>query len=122
MLYDIAARSEKELLSTDAVEKAAVPVPPPDRFDWQNRRVSEDSFEWLPSGKQLLLSVAGDLFLHSLDSGKWDQLTATGEAERDPKLSPDGTRVAFRRGHDLYTSSSPRARSRASRTTAHPHC
>ena len=78
-------------------------MPEPLRFDWQNRRVGEDSLEWSHSGKQLLLSVRGDLFLFSLDTGTWEQLTATPEAERDPKLSPDGTRVAFRRGHDLYT-------------------
>ncbi len=47
--------------------------------------------------------MKGDLFLFSLDTGSWEQLTATAEAERDPKLSPDGARVAFRRGHDLYT-------------------
>jgi dipeptidyl-peptidase 4 len=103
MLYDIAAKSEKTLLSLAPLEKAAVPVVEPQRFDWQNRRVSEDSLEWSASGKQLLLSVRGDLFLFSLDTGTWEQLTATSEAERDPKLSPDGARVAFRRGHDLYT-------------------
>lgn len=102
-LYDVAAKSEKKLLSIEPLEKAAVPVPEPPRFDWQNRRVSEDSLEWSPSGKQLLLSVRGDLFIFSLDTGTWQQLTATPEAERDPKLSPDGARVAFRRGHDLYT-------------------
>jgi dipeptidyl-peptidase 4 len=101
-LYDVAAKSEKMLLSLEPLEKAAVPVPEPARFDWQNRRVSEDSLEWSQSGKQLLLSVKGDLFLFSLDTGSWEQLTATPEAERDPKLSPDGARVAFRRGHDLY--------------------
>ena len=103
MLYDVAAKLDSELLSLEPLEKAAVPVPEAERFDWQNRRVSEDSLEWSASGKQLLLSVRGDLFLYSLDSEKWDQLTATAEPERDPKLSPDGTRVAFRRGHDLYT-------------------
>jgi dipeptidyl-peptidase-4 len=102
-LYDIAAKTEKTLLALDPLEKAAVPVPEPPRFDWQNRRVSEDSLEWTHSGKQLLLSLRGDLFLVSLDSGGWQQLTSTPEAERDPKLSPDGARVAFRRGHDLYT-------------------
>lgn len=102
MIYDVAAKSERTLLSLDPLEKAAVPVPEPVRFDWQNRRVSEDSLEWTPSSKQLLLSVRGDLFLFSLATGAWQQLTATPEAERDPKLSPDGTRVAFRRGHDLY--------------------
>jgi dipeptidyl-peptidase 4 len=103
MLYDVAAKSEKTLLSLAPLEKAAVPVPEPARFDWQNRRVSEDSLEWSHSGKQLLLSVRGDLFFFSLDTGAWVQLTATPETERDPKLSPDGARVAFRRGHDLYT-------------------
>ncbi len=103
MLYDVPAKSEKSLLSMAPLEKAAVPVAEPQRFDWQNRRVNEDSLEWSNSGNQLLLSVHGDLFLFSLDTGKWQQLTATPEAERDPKLSPDGARVAFRRGHDLYT-------------------
>ncbi len=102
-LYDVAAKSEKTLLSLAPLEKAAAPVPEPARFDWQNRRVSEDSLEWSQSGRQLLLSVKGDLFLFSLATGAWEQLTATPEAERDPKLSPDGARVAFRRGHDLYS-------------------
>jgi dipeptidyl-peptidase-4 len=103
MLYDVAAKQEKELLSLDPLQKAAVPMPEAQRFDWQNRRVSEDSLQWSDSGKELLLSVRGDLFLFTLDSGKWDQLTATAEPEHDPKLSPDGARVAFRRGHDLYS-------------------
>jgi dipeptidyl-peptidase-4 len=103
MLYEVAAKRDKELLSLDPLEKAAVPIPESQRFDWQNRRVSENSFQWSESGKELLLSVKGDLFLFTLDSGKWDQLTATAEPEHDPKLSPDGTRVAFRRGHDLYS-------------------
>jgi len=103
MLSDVAAKAETELLTLDALEKAAVPVVEPQRFDWQNRRVNESSLEWSSSGAQLLLSVRGDLFLFSLASKKWEQLTATPEAERDPKLSPDGKRVAFRRGHDLYT-------------------
>ncbi len=103
MLYDVAAKSEKELLSLEGLEKAAAPVPESERFDWQNRRVSENSVQWSHSGRQLLLGVRGDLFLYSFETGKWDQLTATAQAERDPKLSPDGARVAFRRGHDLYT-------------------
>ena len=42
-LYDVAAKSEKALRSLAPLEKAAVPVGEPARFDWQNRRVSEDS-------------------------------------------------------------------------------
>ena len=103
MLYDVTAKSEKELLALDAMEKAAVPVPEPQRMDWQNRRVAESNYQWSRDGKELLISTKGDLFLFHVDSGKWDQLTATPETEHDPKLSPDATRVAFRRGHDLYS-------------------
>ena len=103
MMYDIPAKTEKELLSLEPLEKAAVKPPEEERFDWQNRRVSESSFAWSNSGGELLLNVEGDLFLWHKDTGKWDQLTSTAVAERDPKLSPDGTRVAFRRAHDLYT-------------------
>ena len=102
MLYDVPAKSEKELLNIEALEKAAVVIPAPERFDWQNRRVAENGMQWSNSGKELLLSIGGDLFLFHVDSAKWDQLTATAEPEHDPKLSPDATRVAFRRGHDLY--------------------
>ena len=102
MLYDVAAKSEKQLLALAPLQQAAMQPPEPDRFGWQNRRVSENSFQWSSSGKELLLSVRGDLFLFSLDADKWEQLTATAEREHDPKLSPDGSRVAFRRGHDLY--------------------
>ena len=51
----------------------------------------------------MLVSLEGDLFLLHTDTGKWEQLTATSEVERDPKLSPDGRFVSFRREHDLYS-------------------
>ena len=102
-LYDAAARSAKELLSLDPIEAAAVKEPPAGAFHWQNRRVSEDSIQWSENGKALLLEAGDDLFLWDFDSGKYQQLTATPEAERDPKLSPDGRRVSYRLDYDLYT-------------------
>src|SRR5260370_29257846 len=101
MLYDVPSKSEKELLSLEPLEKAAVPAPERERFDWQNRRVSEDRVQWSDSGKELLLEARGDLFIYHLDSGKWDQLTATPEPERDAKLSPDAAHAPFLRGPAL---------------------
>lgn len=103
MLYDLAIKGEKELLVLAPLQQAAAQPADPERFDWQNRRVAETALEWSDSGKALLLSVRGDLFLFTLDTGKWEQLTQTPEREHDPKLSPDGSRVGFRRGHDLYS-------------------
>ena len=102
-LYDIGARKAQELLDLSELNKAAVKPPEDEAFDWQNRRVAESSFTWDKSGEQLLIAAGGDLFLLQKSSKKWEQLTATAIAERDPKLSPDGKRLAFRRGHDLYT-------------------
>ncbi len=103
LIYDVPSKSEKELLSLELLEAAAIAPPEPETFDWQNRRVSEESVQWSNDGKHLLILAKGDLFLFHLDSRKWDQLTATVVEERDPKLSPDGKRVGFRRDHDLYT-------------------
>jgi dipeptidyl-peptidase-4 len=103
MLYDVPSKSQKELVSLEPMDAAAVAPPEAAVFDWQNRRVSEESFQWSASGNEMLIERKGDLFLYHVDTGKWDQLTATAVAERDPKLSPDGKRVAFRRDHDLYT-------------------
>ncbi|MBI3469820.1 MAG: S9 family peptidase, partial [Candidatus Solibacter usitatus] len=101
--YDASAGLKKELVSFTALQEKAVKDSDAGAFDWQNRRVSEQTFAWSATGKQMLISAGGDLFLLDVETGKWEQLTATAEAERDAKLSPDGQRVSFRRQHDLYT-------------------
>ena len=101
-IYDAPSGTKRQLVSFRDLEAKAVKVLSPEAFDWQNRRISEQSFRWSGSGKEMLASAGGDLFLVHIDSGKWDQLTATPDAERDPKLSPDGRFVSFRRDHDLY--------------------
>lgn len=102
MLYEVAARSARELVSVESLEAKAVRPPEPERMDWQNRRVTEKRLQWSSNGEAILLKIQGDLFHYRLRTGEWEQLTATAEAEADPKLSPDGAMVAFRRGHDLY--------------------
>lgn len=101
-IYDVPSGKKKELASLTGIEAKAVHTDPPEVFDWQNRRVAEQSFAWSSSGKQMLVSAGGDLFLMHVDSGKFDQLTTTREVEHDPKLSPDERHVSFRRDHDLY--------------------
>ncbi len=102
-LYDVSSGQKKLLLKLSDLEAKAVKPAAPDAFDWQNRRVTEQAFTWSDSGNEMLVSAGGDLFLLHVDSGKWDQLTSTVEAERDAKLSPGGRFVSFRRDHDLYS-------------------
>jgi dipeptidyl-peptidase 4 len=101
-LYDIPSASRRELVSLTTLEEKAVQPPATEAFDWQNRRVQEQTFQWSSSGRELLVVAGGDLFYYHLDGGAVDQLTATVERERDPKLSPDARFVSFRREHDLY--------------------
>jgi dipeptidyl-peptidase-4 len=100
--YDVPSKKKKQLVALGPLEEKAVKPPKQEGVDWQNRRVSEQSFQWSSTGQEMLISINGDLFLLHTETGKWEQLTATAEVERDPKLSPDGRFVSFRREHDLY--------------------
>ena len=53
-------------------------------------------------GERLLLNLASDLFTWETGEGTLRRLTRTPEAEELPRFSPDGTRIAFVRGNDLY--------------------
>lgn len=101
-LYEVSSRSRRELVSLDALEAAATKVPPPEVSAWRNRNVREQTLQWTPSGREILISAGGDLFLFRPQAGGWTQLTATPEAERNSKLSPDGRWISFCRGHELY--------------------
>ncbi len=103
MQYEVASRKQRQLVALGPMEEKAVKPPKSDSTDWQNRRVSERSFQWSAAGGEMLISIEGDLFLVRTETGKWEQLTATAEVEHDPKLSPDGRFVSFRRDHDLYS-------------------
>jgi dipeptidyl-peptidase 4 len=102
-IYDVATERSKELVSIEKLDEAAVKRADDAAYGWTNRYVESGGVEFSASGKDLLYSTGGDLFLIHVDTGKWQQLTKTAEAEEDAKLSPDGKMVAFRRASDLYT-------------------
>ncbi|MGI8961706.1 MAG: DPP IV N-terminal domain-containing protein [Bryobacteraceae bacterium] len=101
-VYDIVSRRSKLWFETAPLEKAAKHPPEPRTFGWQNRRVSADSYQWFPSGKDLLASINGDIFVVH-PNGEHDQITATDIDEEDPKLSPDGSKVLYRTSSNLYS-------------------
>jgi dipeptidyl-peptidase-4 len=103
MLYDAASGARSELASLAPLEKLAVKPPPREQFEFVNRRVSTERIQWAGDGKSLLVVESGDLFHYAIGDKKWTQLTATSEPEQDPRLSPDGKRVAFLRGSDMYS-------------------
>ena len=54
------------------------------------------------AGRNAVYLVGGDLFRLRLDASRFERLTRTEAEESDPRLSPDGRRLAFVRGHDLW--------------------
>src|SRR5208282_1035866 len=60
------------------------------------------AYSWSPDSKHLLFDSQGQLWYYSLDTGTAVQLTSSPNASEDPKFSPDGSRIAFVRKHNLY--------------------
>jgi len=104
MVYTVRVKAAKQVAALRDLEAAAVSSAAEDEpFDWTNRRVRTGDMQWSADSKSLLLVVRGDVFLVHVEPGNWEQLTKTASLEIDPKLSPDGAKVVFRRGWDLYT-------------------
>lgn len=67
------------------------------------RRLSRlPRYAWNETRTAVVLEIAGDLYHYDLGAGKAARLTWSPGREEDPAVSPDGTQVAFTRGHDLY--------------------
>ena len=60
------------------------------------------SASWLPDGQTLLVPAQGDLFTVDVRTGAVRALVQTKETEEYAEASPDGRRVAFVRGSDLF--------------------
>ena len=63
------------------------------------------SVQWAPGGGALVTSADSDLWLYRFDAKPEEalkRLTNDKEAEEYPLFSPDGTKVAYAKKHDLY--------------------
>jgi dipeptidyl-peptidase 4 len=54
------------------------------------------------AGRAAVYLYQADLFRLDLASSRFERLTRTSEAESAPRLSPDGTKLAFVRANDLF--------------------
>ena len=102
-LYLAAAKQSKAIVSLQALDRAALDPPEDGPAEWTDRRAHTGGIAWSADGQSLVYTSGGDIFLIHVATGTWEQLTKTAVAEIDPKLSPDGKKVLFRRGSDLYT-------------------
>ena len=60
------------------------------------------AYIWAPDSKHMMFDSQGQLWLYDLGSETAVQFTSAADPSGDPKFSPDGTRVAYTRKHNLY--------------------
>lgn len=112
---DLAAGTTRELLSPDAVAKGPETMSAEEKARRERLRISATgftSFELSDDGSKVLLSISGRLFVLVRATGALVELPVSGAI--DPHFSPDGTRVAYVRDHDVHVVDvQPKAKERA---------
>ena len=103
--YVDATTGEKKVLVSEV--KLAALAPPISRIkdEREKERVTRyhvAAYEWAPDSKRLLFDSQGQLWLYTIESGTAVQFTSAPDPSSDPKFSPDGTKLAYLRKHNLY--------------------
>ncbi|MBL0212185.1 MAG: S9 family peptidase [Holophagaceae bacterium] len=72
--------------------------------DLAKRAVNRGNFTWDKDFRQFIVAVDADLYAIELgkDGPRAQRLTSSKEPKDDPTFSPDGKKVAYLRGNDLY--------------------
>jgi dipeptidyl-peptidase 4 len=60
------------------------------------------AYLWSPDSKHLIFDSQGQLWLYDLGTNTAVQFTSSGDPSGDPKFSPDGSRLAYVRKHNLF--------------------
>jgi dipeptidyl-peptidase-4 len=105
--FDCTTGKSKEVLSPTSLLKGdAENLTPEEKARRERMRLSAGGFadfHFDNTGKNVLLPLSGKLFVFERATGKALELkTGEGGAIVDPKWSPDGKKIAYVRGHDVY--------------------
>ena len=105
--FDVSTGKSKEVLSPASLLKGDTEnLTPEEKARRERMRLSAGGFadfHFDSTGKNVLLPLSGKLFVFDRTTGKATELkTGEGGAVVDPKWSPDGKKVAYVRGFDVY--------------------
>ncbi|HET7712971.1 MAG TPA: S9 family peptidase, partial [Thermoanaerobaculia bacterium] len=97
------ARNGKEIAIFDAADLQAQVAKIKDVTEADAKRIARPrSPRFNPKKDAILLTVANDLYVYALASKTLTRLTSAEGEEEEASFSPDGTRVAFVRNHNLF--------------------
>jgi dipeptidyl-peptidase-4 len=106
---DMASGSVRLVLAPETLLGAPETLSPEERARRERMRVVTrgfTAFELSEDGTRILLTLSGRIFIVTRATGAVRELSTGGKGDDatilDPHLSPDGTRVAYVRAHDLY--------------------
>lgn len=103
---DVSSGQERELITPEALlGDAEEKLSPAEKALRERMRLTAKgfaSFELSHDGKRVILPLSGRLYALDRTNGKVRTLYEGKEAAFDPKLAPDGSRLAYVKGHDLY--------------------
>jgi len=103
--YVDAVTGQKAVLVSE--DKLATLAPPISKLKSERekervQRYAVAAYEWAPDSKHLIFNSVGQLWYYSLATGTAVALTSSPDPSGDPKFSPEGKRLAFVRGHNLF--------------------
>ena len=100
---DLATGKPAVLVSAEKLSSVAPPASSikDERQKEAVQRYAVAAYHWSPDSRHLIFDSNGQLWLYSLDSATGLQITSSADGVSDPKFSPDGTRLAYVRKHDL---------------------
>ncbi len=108
--HDVATGRSALLVDSAALVEQEGTLSPEEEARRERQRTSSLSgivdYEFSPDSRYLLIPLAGDLFLYDLrapsPAAAVRRLTATPDAETDPRFSPRGRYVSYVRGQNLH--------------------
>jgi dipeptidyl-peptidase-4 len=103
--YVDAATGEKKVLVTAAKLASLAPDYNKVKDEREKERLTRyhvAAYLWSPDSKHLIFDSQGQLWLYDLASNTAVQFTSSPDPSGDPKFSPDGSRLAYVRKHNLF--------------------
>ncbi|MBV9183276.1 MAG: DPP IV N-terminal domain-containing protein [Acidobacteria bacterium] len=101
---DVSTGEKKELVSELKLATLAPPLEklPNEREKERVSRYHVATYQWAPDSKHLLFDSQGQLWSYTIDNGTAIPITSSPEPSLDAKFSPDGTKLAYIRKHNLF--------------------